>query len=218
MASTLYDLFVAQPTGLTLSFVTAAVGAIALYIYFRQHKDEKVLAALTIFSEISSAENALTGIRSRFFATEFPTLEENVIMRHESWSNYKHLFLKDLTRDEWGIIDQFYTNCLNYDAAILINKTNIRLLIEENYRHQYDHYAEVVQEYHYQNPSEEELPADKIDQLLVHQRLFLSDKTKSRYDYIPRQGVAEARTALVGLDTSVTSSTAGQRLRKLAKL
>jgi hypothetical protein len=107
----LYNLFTAQPTGMILSIVTALVGAVALYIYRRQHLDQKRLAAQTIYSEVRTSENNLKGIRERFFATEQPVLESTIVMRHESWSKYKYLFLKDFTEDEWSLVDHSWWGC-----------------------------------------------------------------------------------------------------------
>lgn len=174
--------------------------------------------ASPLYSEISTAENKLKGIRSRFFATETPNLEADVIMKYESWSKCKHLFLKDLSSEEWNLVDTFYNNCSAYDAAVTINKTNISQIVKANYKHQYDFYAQAIATFHKAHPDAVEPSDEVVQDILKFQKLYLSDKSKNPFDYVPRQGVAEARNALVSLDTSVSAASAGQRLKKIAKL
>lgn len=214
----IYSIFIATPTGLILSIVTLVVGFIALWIYWRQHKDDRQLAAQAIYSEVNTAENRLKGIRTRFFEIDQPNLEWVVLMRYESWSRYKSRFLNILTPEEWNSIDQFYNNCLAYDDAVSIDKHNLKHIVTENYRHLYAHYQHVVETYHNSHPNKIELPETTIKQLLNYEALYLSNKAKGRYDYTPRQAIAAARSALVALDTSITTSTAGAKLKKLAKV
>ena len=218
LAVAYYKFFVEQPAGMILVIVTATVGSFVLFLYRRQMRDQKLIAAQTIYSEISSAENKLKDIRARFFATQTPTVEQNQVMKYESWSRYKHLFLKDLPDEMWNLVDTFYSNCSDYDNAVKLSRDNVEAIIRENYRHQYDFYASKIAAYHEAHPSHKSLPKSVIDDLLIHQGLFLDQKTKGQFDYIPVQAVNTARTALVALDTSVSASKAGQILKRIARL
>lgn len=213
-----YSLFITQPAGLILVLVTLVVGSFALILYRKQFTDEKQRAAQTIYSEISSAENKLKGIRSRFFATEQPALESDTIMPYASWSKYKHLFFTDLNTEQWNLVDEFYNNCSAYDSAVNLNKRNISQIISANYQHQYEYYAKIAEKFHKEHPQATELSDEAIKDVLSYQKVFLDDKAKNAFDYVPRQGVSEARTALVALDTSVSVSEAGIALKKIARL
>lgn len=212
-----YDMFVKQPWGLPLVIVTVFVGGVALYIYWRQGDDQKRLAAQTIYSELSTAENRLKGIRARFFAVDQPVLELAKIMPYESWTKHKYLFLKDLSAENWKLIDDFYSNCIAYDVAVDIETKNIEKIIKANYQYLYQYYSKKVDEYHDKHPTKTVLPKKLLDDVRIYQALYL-DKGGTTLDYVPRQSINGARSALVALDTAVTAASAGQKLRKLAKL
>ncbi|HSX07647.1 MAG TPA: hypothetical protein VLG11_02035 [Candidatus Saccharimonadales bacterium] len=215
----LYHLFIEQPAGMLLALVTVVVGSFALYLYRRQVYDEKRIAARTIFGEISSAENKLKPIRARFFATQAPSVESVQIMKYESWSRYKHLFLEDLKRDGmWDLVDNFYSNCADYDTAVKISKENLQSVIDQNYKHQYDYYSNKVSEAHKKDPEAKSLPAEDIQDILAWQEMFLSQESRGQFDYFPTHATNLARTALVTLDTSVSASEAGKILKKIAEL
>lgn len=206
-----------QPWGFWLVIVTAFVGSVALYIYKRQNNDQRKLAAQTIYSELSTAENRLKGLRTRFFAVDRPVLESVKVMSYESWTRHKYLFLKDLSSEEWTLIDDFYSNCIAYDTAVETNKETFRQIIKENYKYLYGYYAEKVNEYHKTNPTKTTLTKKLLEDVNVYQALYLN-KGGNTLDYVPLQATNEARSALVALEATVTLTSAGQKLKKIAKL
>lgn len=214
MHSTTYDVLINAPFGLLLVVVTVFVGGTALYIFKRQGKDATRNAARIILSEVKSAENALTGVKSRFFAVDRPDLEPNVLLSHEHWSELKHLFVKPLG-DDWNIVDNFYTNCIAYDHAVELDQANLDQLVTNNHLHLSAYYASIVQKAHKTNSSLTAIEDASVEDYKNYEALYLSGR--GRTSYIPARSITAARTALVALDTMVINSPAGQKLGKLAR-
>lgn len=215
-----YDIFVKESFGLLTVIVTGLVGALALYIYKKQVSDTKILAARTIYSEINSAVNKLAGIKSRFFAVERPNLETIKIMKYENWTKYKQLFLKDLSTEEWNIIDDFYGNCFDYDSNVELNNSSVDTIVELNYKFLYERYYEIVKEAHLAHRKMKVLPKTTSNEFLAFQALYLDKGSDDNYnlDYVPVRGTAGARLALIALDTGILTGEAGIKLKKLGKL
>lgn len=215
-----YDILVKETFGLLTVIVTALVGALALYIYKKQVSDTKTLVARTIFSEINSAVNKLTGIKSRFFAVERPNLENIKIMKHESWTKYKQLFLKDLSSVEWNIIDDFYNNCFDYDLNVELNNSSVDTIVELNYKYLYERYYEIIKNTHNAHKKMQTLPKTSANEYLAFQALYLDKGSKNNYnlDYVPLRGTSGARIALIALDTAIVSGEAGIKLKKIGRL
>jgi hypothetical protein len=202
-----------------LSLVTVFVGSVAFLIYKKQHTDEKKEAAGAIFNEILSAENKLKGIRDRFFAVQYPTLEGSLIFSNtDNWDRYRYLFIQDLTGDEWNIVDNFYSNCRTYDEAVSLNNS----YFHENAKHVFNsihtHYKSVIDSFFKNNPSKTKLPIKQVNQSKSYVSAFLGNIYDAGGTYNPQKPVDDARVALVALDTSISLSSAGQNIKKLAKI
>ena len=95
--------------------VTLLVGLIALEVYRRQKRDEKKNAARIILVEIENAERQLSIIKEN----NNGNISENPrLMTSSSWEKYRHLFGRDFTPREWDTISDFYNRCLQYDKAV----------------------------------------------------------------------------------------------------
>lgn len=199
-----------------LSLITSSVGLIALLIYRRQHGDEKRDAAQAIYNEIISAENKLKSIRERFFAVQYPALGGNFIMDNENWSRYKYLFVNDLTRPEWDIIDNFYANCRDYDEAVKLNGSYFHEDTRHIFDSIYEHYGKMIEDFHSKNPKKEIVPNQILDEAKAFASTYLNNLGGPQYR--PQKPVDDARIALVALDTSVSLSSAGQKIKDLARL
>ncbi len=201
-------------SNLLQSIVTLLVGLMALYIYRRQHVDEKRNAAQTIYNEVASAENRLKVLRERFFAAEFPELESSLIMTSENWSRYKYLFVKDMTAAEWDTLDNFYNNCHAYDEAVTLNNSYFHAQtnrIADNFS---TYFANVALEYHKTNPKDKAMSQQMINDLYDFQDILIKNFVPTNYK--PKKALQDARSALVALETNVSLSSAGQILHTLS--
>lgn len=200
------------------TLVTFGVGFVAFFIYRKQHVDEKRNAAQAIYNEVLSAENKLKGIRERFFAVQYPTLEAVQIMEKENWSRYKYLLANDLERAEWDLIDNFYSSCKAYDEAVTLNES----YFHEDTKHIFDsifkHYTKEVNTFYMSNPKKTELPKKTKDAVAAYVSTYIGNVVASGTQYRPQKPVNDARVALVALDTNISLSSAGQKIKAIAKL
>jgi len=203
-------------SSLLIAFVTLLVGSIALYIYWKQHYDEKTNGARVIYSEITSAENKLKGVRQKFFAGEHPVLESIILMPYESWSKYKYLLKKDLKDPEWELIENFYNNCIAYDSAVRLNDSYFHNNTLPNFETFSQYYRDMIQEFIKKNPAKEEFSKADKNKAKHFQDVFLKNAVAMWYS--PIKPINDARAALVALESTVSLSTAGKKLKKISKL
>jgi hypothetical protein len=97
-----------------IAIVTLAVGSIALFIYWKRRLDNKRDIASIILLEIKNAERLLKDEKEQFIKSNEESIGTELLMPVESWSKNKYLFVRDLDRDEWDTITEFYKNCLLY--------------------------------------------------------------------------------------------------------
>jgi hypothetical protein len=198
------------------ALATFAVGGFALVIYRRQHRDERTSGAKIIYSEISSAEAKLKTIKEQFFAAEHPVLGSVILMPAASWNKYKYIFKQDLFTAEWELIEKFYVSCESYDDAVRLNQSyfhNNTMPTFETFNH---YYLDVVKKFIKAKPSDTLFEESETDELSHFQDVFL--KNAGHMWYQPVKPINDARAALVALDSTVSLSSGGQKLKRIAKL
>lgn len=200
------------------SLVTLLVGGFALFIYKRQHVDAKREAAQAIYNEIKSAENKLKSIREEFFSVQVPKLGAKKLLSSENWSRYKYFFVESLEDEEWIVIEDFYNNCMAYDRAVELSDS----YFHENTKHIfikfYDEYKEYVAKNIKNKKAKNVLSGSEIEQFEKYTELFLRYLSDNDGMYSPNKPVYDARAALIGLDSVITLSSAGQKLKQIAKI
>lgn len=78
-----------------------------IWVYKNQKNDEKAKAAKIIWIEIGDVENLLDSIKTN----GINLLNIRQIISVNSWSQFKHLFAKDLEERELKLVDKFYSEC-----------------------------------------------------------------------------------------------------------
>jgi len=199
-----------------IALVTIFVGLVALYIYWRQHHDEKTDGAKLIYSEIVGAENKLKSIKQKFFASEHPLLENIILMPYESWSRYKYLFKSNLDDSEWELIEGFYNHCLSYDAAVRLNDSYFHQNAIPYFDTFTKHYQGIVNEFIKGSPNKIEFTKKEQKNAKHFQDVFLQNSGYIWYQ--PQKPVNDARAALVAMDSNVSLSSSGQKIKKISKL
>jgi hypothetical protein len=185
---------------------TIITGAVAIIIYFQQKNDAKVQAARVLLMEIRTAEERLGQVREKLSSdatSDFPS-----IFPTNSWKKYSPLFISDLDQDEIRIISNFY------DYAELIedfgrkNNDFFWVTTEERAKVVQQKLAELIIHAQTQTP-----PAD----LNVLKQGFLDVFVSDSYTYAPIKMVNEIKKYIEKVG-NVTTSSAGIKLKKLAKL
>lgn len=102
--------------------VTIAVGSLAIYIYKKQQSDAKKDAANIILLEIKNAEAQL--VQAKEIILRDKIIPESIFaMKTSSWNKYGYLFIRDLTDEEWRLVNSFYERCRQYDEVVEYNNT-----------------------------------------------------------------------------------------------
>lgn len=190
--------------------VTLIVGFVALEVYRRQKRDHKKTAARILLVEIENAERQLNIIK------ESEKLSENSrLMSSSSWEKYRHLFGQDFTAREWDTISDFYTRCIQYDKAIDYDGSSIYHDIEAFRTSLNNALALSAANIIVSNPA---LTNDEV----VQEYVVFRDKLDKAYmsnllPYSPNKPVNDATRALQGLDTTLSLTSIGDKLRKIAK-
>jgi hypothetical protein len=98
---------------LLMNLVTPLVGLVAIYVYKVSKKDEKKSASAIITMDIRHAEQVVLSIKER-----------NVIDRHvkailqeNNWEKYKHLFVNDISSDDFVSFNRFFDSCVEIADA-----------------------------------------------------------------------------------------------------
>src|SRR3989344_1068791 len=116
--------------------VTLLAGSVVYVLYRKQNDDFKKDAASIILLEIENAESLL---KKAYASLKIGTNqdearflpESNFVMKKESWSRFRHLFVRDLTRVEWEAISEFYDKCMLFDKSIEYNDSFFQKDVEQ---------------------------------------------------------------------------------------
>ena len=101
---------------------TIITGAFALYVYYKQKRDEKIKAARILLIEIYDCENLIESLKTQ----GVNLVNTRKVISINSWEKYKHLFARDLDTRELKLIDNFYQQCslLNFELEESYNLPN----------------------------------------------------------------------------------------------
>lgn len=195
--------------------VTLLVGFVALEVYRRQKRDQRKTAARIILVEIENAERQLSMIKE---AGNPEKLSENTrLMSTASWEKYRHLFGQTFTSREWDTISDFYNRCAQYDKAVEYDSSSIYHDIEA-IRTGINNAlslgaANIV-------ATNSQLSLEEID---AEYRLF-KEKLVNTYmardnlfTYAPNKPLIDATTALKELNTSLSLTSVGDKLRRISR-
>ena len=190
--------------------ITLAVGFAAFEVYRREKRDHKKTAARILLVEIENAERQLAIIK------ESDKLSENVrLMSSSSWEKYRHLFGQDFTAREWDTISDFYNRCTQYDKAVDYDSSNIYHDIEAYRTSVNNALALSAANIIVGNPA-------LSDEEIIKEYAIFKDKLDKAYmsnflPYSPTKPINDAAKALQGLDSTLSLTSVGNKLRKVAK-
>ena len=209
---------------LITSAITLLVGLTAFAVYIWQKHDNKKLAANAILFEIKNAERVIAEARNNLKKDYLS--EELFAMQYESWTKYRHLFVKNFDRDEWNTITDFYNKCQLFDETVAYNKTffqkneeqirvNKQRIVSDYTKEAVDAMMQVNDD----DPDKEET-AVKITEEFVEKTRRFDDTYMGRQDlvmYNPTKPVTDAKIYLADL-TQISGTSVGIKLKKIAKV
>lgn len=206
-----------------IGLVTIAVGTAAFRIYRRQQHDSKRDAANVILLEIEGAEQQLQTIIGR----QSPgSLVENVyLMKNHSWDKYRYIFVRDFDRNEWDKITDFYNKCLQYDTSVEYDSNQFASNVDKAQSHILGILANYASDYVKQVETNVAKEQDYKELYLKRKSAFLrsygveenSEGFAPPYFYGPRKPVNEAQSILETIETNLSLTSVGIKLKRMAE-
>lgn len=178
------------------------VGGFAVGLYIKQKKDYKREAAEIILMEIRNAEKTINQIEEM---GPIDSIRNLFILPVNNWNKYNHLFVKDFDRDEWDLINSFYSKCSLAEKSLEE--------IRDNLSNQIKYKAECVQNFLGQMAKE----AMNDDDYKNKKKIFLERFGKEGHLFNPSQPLNDLGRFLSRISI-ITASTVGTKLKIIAKV
>jgi|GEM_PF-364424 len=212
--------FLASP--LFNPLITILVGSIALILYKKAKNDFKKDAANILLLEIENAERLLKQVIVSINQEFTPTLPEFVyLMKTESWSKYRYLFVRDFSWNEWNVITDFYNRCQLYDAAVNYNKSFFQKNEEQIRINLHKILAKYTEKYTDKIVCTKNI---KVKEELQKEYLEIRQQFIDRYMekttiylYSPQKPVTDAKEILSGMSKDISLGTIGIKLKTIAE-
>ena len=195
------------------SVTTLLVGLFAFGVYLWQKYDNKKDAANIILLEIKNAERALRKVKN---SLSKEILEADiVVMPEDSWSKHRYLFVRNFDRDEWDLITDFYAKCKLIDESIRYNNSAFLNDVEQIRANKQRVLADYTKEHVKLENTDDEIRdfmeiTDKFDTVYM--------KRQDTFMYLPVKPVNDAKLYLSGISISLSQSSVGTKLKKIARI
>lgn len=204
-----------------VGLVTLLVGLVAFRIYRKQKIDQKKDAANVILLELETAEQKLQRINSAR-ADDLNRLPNIYLMEESSWDKFRYLFVKDFDRNEWDKITDFYSKCKSYDEAVSYNESHFDKHVQEMRKIQHKYFGAYSAEYventfSENNPRTIQENKDTMDakKSMLLDAIGIRD-TSNTYLYSPQQPLDQATIALLSIESNISLTSVGQKLKSIS--
>jgi hypothetical protein len=173
--------------------------------------------------EIEEAEQHLAKVN---VTSPFPSNDADQVklMPVSSWPLYKHLFIHDFDRNETDKISDFYTRCEDYDKAATLKvsitfeqtqqelRTNVQRILAD-YAKDYNDRLETA------TTSQQK---DDLEQTYIERRksfvsIYGNTSETHTYTFLPGKLYSDARSALQGLESSLSLTSVGTKLKSISR-
>lgn len=181
--------------------ILLVVGAFAAFgVYYWQKRDEKKKAARVLLMEIRNAETEIKNLKEISVVSDYSS-----VLPASNWGKYNHLFVKDLDRDELTLVNNFYNSCQLVENEIKQLRGALSVAMEEKMKIIQVKLLELIDK----EENEESYKKQKERILeLFH---------KEDYWFLPSAPREKLLRYLQNI-SFVTTSTAGQKFKKIADL
>jgi c-di-AMP phosphodiesterase-like protein len=198
--STCVFVFFDKMANLYTAIATFIVGLFAIGLYIKQQEDQKRDAANIILMEIRYAEKMI----EKFTASAVIMDLQNKIIPINNWYKYNYLFTQELDTDEINQLNNFYNQCLLIDKSI--EQLSIGKQLEEK--------ANIIQKALVDLAKESDGDKNLYE---VNKTKLLNIVNNEAYTFSP-SAPQNTISAAVGNIGTITTSTTGAKLKKIAKL
>ena len=216
------------------AFITAIAGLIALDVYLRQKGDRKKDAARILSVEIAGAEDRIKALKIKLSESDGADIGKDLVLSSDSWSQYRHLFIKDFTDKQWRKINDFYEDCASLNDAIRENNSffgqNTQAIRAARYSAAASFVTNAIIEvkegkFSIQNPDGSVVvspeAADTVRerarlQIQAFNELLQESLNNAHAHYSPKKPLDDTERTLKYIDSSLSDSDIGIKFRKIA--
>jgi len=202
--------------------VAGIVGLFIFVIYYKQKLDNKRDAANILLLELQNAERQIKQIKESLAANK--GLPQDIFtMPNENWSKYSYLFVKDLERNEWDKISDFYNKCKLLDQAVEYNNSffqkneqEIRINTQRIIADYTKEYKDKIQKTN-NKATKTKLQAEmsiKINEFINEYRSL--NTTNPNAMYYPVKPIADANIYMSSLGINISLTSIGIKLKKIS--
>ncbi|MFI5240792.1 MAG: hypothetical protein ACHQUB_03750 [Candidatus Saccharimonadia bacterium] len=216
-----HDLWLVLNSQMIIALVTGLVASVAIWIYKKQKNDFRRDAANVILLEVEGAEQQLQKI-TEFITSDPNTIPENLLlMPNASWEKYRHLFIREFDRNEWDKLSDFYEKCRRYDLAVSDNNSFFGKNTDElriNMHRILANYAKDAAE-SMVKPTADKSKVEMEYLALRSQFIEIISNTdfKHLYIYSPQKPINAAQAVLNSIESSMSLTSVGTKLKRLSK-
>lgn len=213
---------------------TLLAAGFAILVFYMQQWAYKKNSAKTLFYDIVYAEKIIDDLKALKAQDEDKILNidtNKYFLSTKSWENIKYLFINDLTTHEWERLNKFFNECESLNKTLIDIKSifyahfsprtqTIQSLLGELSKEHADGIIAIDQNTEIDDSAKEtekeslklniETKADLI------KSLYIDDPTY-RYEYKPKGFYSFFNTNLMLVDTTLSTSSIGQKIKKLSK-
>jgi hypothetical protein len=207
-----------------VGLVTLVVGTVAFRIYNKQKVDAKRDAANVILLEIQSAEQQLQIITQN--QTPGALAENFYLMKNSSWDKYRYHFVRDFDRNEWDKITDFYNKCLEYDTATESFNSSWGSNVKNAQAHVLRILADYAQAFvndlggaktaEKKDAIRKKYEAKKAEFISSYGVIQNDQNFDAPYFYNPQKPVIQAKAVLDTIETSLSLTSVGVKLKNMA--
>lgn len=141
-----------------IDLLLVLVGLSAIVVYFIQRHDRLRSAATLIICQVDSIEKSVSSLKSDFQLGNVSVFHSKKILEQNMWEEYKHLFVKRLSRPNYNLVQEFFDNAEQLERA----RTDIINLIVSSWNNKSITEHGIIADYIKMSPSEVEARS-KID-------------------------------------------------------
>lgn len=188
---------------------TILTGVVVIWIYFKQKDDKKSQIARLILLEVRTAEEKIMQTKNQI--ENGSTVDLPSVLPLNSWEKYAYLFVSDFDNDEIKLISSFYEFCGTIEDFAKRDNNFFWVTTEERARVVQAMLGKVIDEGYSKAESDRDL-------YISEKKAFISAAfDKHGLVYSPQKPVNEIKSYLNKIQT-ITTSTCGAKLKKLARL
>lgn len=219
-----------------IALVTIITGSVAILLYFQQKKDRKKDSAKTLYYEITNSERIIKDLKTlkkqNGNLLSLWTTAGQYTIGDSGWEENKYLFINDFDENEWENLNTFLNQINEYRRVI----SQIADLFPKNmgYRMQAIHtelskiaseQAKELSELEVpEDPNDEEYKAKTLKIIKQYEdraqgfiTIFINTKSSSKYSYMPEGTFAPLEKLLEEINTELSISSVGTKLKKLGE-